>query len=79
MKAVVAAMSPAARRGSAFGIFNMSFGIFWFAGSALMGVLYDVSIPSLVAFSMVVQLLAIPLMLLVMRRYRAAHGKDHTA
>ncbi|WP_211219483.1 MFS transporter [Desulfovibrio aminophilus] len=77
MKAVVAAMSPAARRGSAFGVFNMSFGVFWFAGSALMGVLYDMSIPALVSFSVVVQFLAIPLMLLVMRRHRASTSAGH--
>jgi MFS family permease len=59
-KAAVTSMSPADRRGTAFGIFNMSFGIAWFVGSAVMGILYDVSIPALVAFSVLVQLLAIP-------------------
>lgn len=67
MKAIVAAMSPAARRGTAFGVFNMSFGIFWFAGSALMGWLYDVSIPLLVVFSVAIQLLSIPLLMRVIR------------
>lgn len=67
MKAAVAAMSPADRRATAFGTFNLSFGIFWFLGSALMGVLYDFSIPVLVAFSMAVQFLGIPLMVAVLR------------
>lgn len=67
MKAAVAAMSPAVRRGTAFGTFNMSFGIFWFLGSALMGVLYDFSPRLLAAFSVAAQLAALPLLVGVMR------------
>jgi len=68
MKAAVAAMSPADRRATAFGTFNMNFGIFWFLGSALMGVLYDRSIAALLLFSVSIQLLAIPLFAAVIRR-----------
>ena len=68
MKAAVASMAPADRRGTAFGTFNMNFGIFWFLGSALMGVLYDRSISALILFSVSVQLLAIPLLVAVIRR-----------
>jgi predicted MFS family arabinose efflux permease len=39
----------------------MAFGVFWFVGSALMGLLYDHSLLALVVFSVVVQLLAVPL------------------
>lgn len=67
MKAAVAAMSPVARRGTAFGTFNMSFGVFWFLGSALMGVLYDFSPLLLAAFSVAAQLAALPLLVSVMR------------
>jgi MFS family permease len=67
MKATVAAMSPTARRGTAFGTFNMSFGVFWFLGSALMGVLYDFSPRLLAAFSVASQLAAVPLLVGVMR------------
>lgn len=63
LKAVVAALSPAQRRGTAFGIYNLGFGVFWFLGSALMGVLYDRSLPWLVAFSVVVQFAAVPLLI----------------
>jgi MFS family permease len=70
MKAAVAAMSPASRRGTAFGLFNMSFGIFWFLGSATMGVLYDFSMSALIAFSVTVQLLSIPLLMLVTKWLR---------
>lgn len=65
MRAVVAEMIPAERRGTGYGIFNTGYGVFWFLGSALMGVLYDISIPSLIAFSMVAQLASIILLLIV--------------
>lgn len=65
MRATVAEMVAAERRGSAYGIFNTGFGVFWFLGSALMGILYDVSIPALIVFSMVMQMLSIPLLILV--------------
>jgi MFS family permease len=61
MRAGVAEMVAADRRGTAYGFFNAGYGLFWFLGSALMGVLYDTSINALVLFAVVVQLLAIPL------------------
>jgi len=70
MKAAVAGMVSPDRRGSAFGIFNTGYGIAWFLGSALMGVLYDVSVSALVTFSVVIQLAAIPVLLWVSRRAR---------
>ena len=69
MRAAVADMSSADRRGTAYGIFNAGYGIFWFAGSAFMGWLYDRSIAGLVVFSVATQLIAIPLILLASRRF----------
>ncbi len=43
------------KRGTAFGAFNGVYGVLWFAGSAMMGLLYDHSIPALVAFGVVAQ------------------------
>ena len=40
--------------------FNTGYGIFWFFGSALMGILYDISLISLIVFSVVAQLASIP-------------------
>lgn len=65
MRAIIANMVAKNKRASAFGIFNCGFGIFWFLGSVLMGYLYDVSITSLVLFSVGIQLLAVPLLLYV--------------
>jgi MFS family permease len=70
MRAAIAEMVPMDRRGSAYGIFNAGFGILWFLGSALMGILYDISIPSLIVFSVVVQLASIPLLLSVRKEPR---------
>lgn len=60
MRAIVAELVPSNKRGTAYGIFNTFFGIFWFLGSALMGYLYDISLSFLVAFSVLAQLAAIP-------------------
>jgi predicted MFS family arabinose efflux permease len=60
LRAAVAPMVSAARRATAYGIFNAAFGVAWFAGSAAMGVIYDQSIGALVAFCIGMQLLSIP-------------------
>ena len=44
------------KRGSAFGAFNGVFGIIWFLGSAIMGLLYAHSLMALVVFGMLAQL-----------------------
>jgi MFS family permease len=67
MRAAVAEMAAPDKRGTAYGIFNTGFGLFWFGGSALMGFLYDVSLPALIIFSVVIQVAAIPLFWLVGR------------
>jgi len=61
--AAVAHMVPRERRGSAYGIFTAAYGLSWFAGSAIIGILYDVSLPALIAFSMAAQVAAIPALL----------------
>jgi len=69
MRAAIAGMVSMDRRGSAYGIFNTGYGIFWFLGSALMGILYDSSIHTLVVFSIISQLASIPLFLLVRKEH----------
>lgn len=61
LKAAVTSMVPKASRATGYGIFECSFGAFWFLGSWLLGVLYDVSIPAMIAVSIAAQLAAIPL------------------
>ena len=67
MRAAIAGFVPADRRGSAYGVFNGGYGLFWFLGSALIGILYDTSIPWLVIFSVAMQVASIPMFLLVRR------------
>ncbi len=61
LKAAVTSMVPKASRATGYGIFECSFGVFWFLGSWLMGVLYDASVPAMIAVSVAAQLAAIPL------------------
>lgn len=56
------------RRATAFGLFHTVFGVFWFAGSALMGFLYDQSLIGVVIFSVVAQAAALPLFWVAARR-----------
>ncbi len=60
MKAAVAEFSSPDRRATAFGVYHLFFGVAWFAGSTLMGVLYDFSLTGLIGFSLLLQLSAIP-------------------
>ncbi|MCH4155694.1 MAG: MFS transporter [Muribaculaceae bacterium] len=61
LKAAVTTMVPKSSRATGYGLFECSFGIFWFLGSWLIGILYDFSIPVMVSVSLVAQLAAIPL------------------
>jgi predicted MFS family arabinose efflux permease len=76
VRAAIAVMIPPERRGTAYGLFNGVYGIAWFAGSALMGVLYDVAIPWLIAFSVASQLAAVPILYAVRQELRAA-SREH--
>nr|WP_299041308.1 MFS transporter [uncultured Thermosynechococcus sp.] len=62
VRAIVANLVPPERRGSAYGIFSTGYGLAWFLGSLLMGVLYDHSLGLLVLASVVLQLLGLPLL-----------------
>jgi MFS family permease len=66
--AAVATMVPKQRRPSAYGIFTAGYGVSWFVGSAAIGFLYDISVPTLIAFSVAVELAAIPLFIVVQRK-----------
>jgi MFS family permease len=68
--AAVAPMVPPQRRASAFGLFTAGYGIFWFLGSAAIGILYDLAVPLSIAFCVVTQLAAIPIFVWVGRRYQ---------
>ncbi len=64
LKAVLSHVVHAERRSTAFGLFDTGFGVAWFAGTPLMGLLYDKYLPGVVIFSVVLQLAALPLFFL---------------
>ena len=68
LKAAIAGMVPIERRGSAFGIFHTGYGVAWFLGSALMGIFYDFEINFVILFSITMQLAAIPVLFLVIKK-----------
>lgn len=70
--AAVAPMVPPGRRASAFGLFTAGYGVFWFLGSAAIGVLYDLSVPAVIAFCVVAEIAALPFFFWVGQRYRIA-------
>jgi predicted MFS family arabinose efflux permease len=67
LNAGVARLVSDSARANAFGVFSAVFGIAWFAGSAVLGALYDVSLPLLVGVSIAAELLAIIPLVLVVR------------
>lgn len=73
LRAIMADLAPAGKVATVFGWFNTVFGIAWFAGSAVMGALYQISLLWLIVFSMIMQLAAISLFVMVSMKQR--HGK----
>jgi MFS family permease len=63
--AAVATMVPAQRRPSAYGLFTAGYGVAWFIGSAITGMLYDLSITGVVIFCVALQVAALPIFLKV--------------
>jgi hypothetical protein len=70
--ALVAGVLAHRRRATAFGLYDLLFGLAWFAGSAISGLLLDKSVTALVLFSVVLQLGAIPFFTLSSKRPTAA-------
>jgi predicted MFS family arabinose efflux permease len=68
--AVISPMVGARRRASAYGLFTAVYGIFWFSGSVIIGVLYDISLPAVIAFCALTQFAAVPMFIWVDRRRR---------
>ena len=55
LRAAIPQMVPAERRATAYGVFHTAFGVSWFAGSAAMGYLYDLSLAGLIGLSAALQ------------------------
>ncbi len=59
-QAMLTGVIPPQTRSTAFGLFDTGYGIAWFLGSAIMGLLYDRSIVAVALFSVSLQLAALP-------------------
>jgi predicted MFS family arabinose efflux permease len=62
LQAMLTHVIPPQKRSTAFGLFDTGYGIAWFVGSAVMGLLYDKSIVAVALFSLILQLAAIPIL-----------------
>jgi predicted MFS family arabinose efflux permease len=60
MRATISRLAPQQRRATAFGIMNAVYGVAWFLGSVLLGILYDSSILAVVLTSALLQAAALP-------------------
>jgi MFS family permease len=72
--AAVAMIVPRQRRPSAYGTFTAGYGIFWFLGSMVLGMLYDFSVNAVVIFSVALQLIAVPVFLNLRKRISLARN-----
>jgi len=64
LQAMLTDVIPPEKRSTAFGLFDTGFGIAWFLGSAIMGLLYDKSILAVALFSVILQVAAIPVLII---------------
>jgi predicted MFS family arabinose efflux permease len=67
-QAMLTHVIPGEKRSTAFGLFDTGFGVAWFLGSAMMGLLYDKSVVAVALFSTILQLAAIPVIFVANRR-----------
>ena len=64
LQAMLTGVIAPQKRSTAFGLFDTGYGIAWFLGSAAMGLLYGKSIVALALFSVILQLAALPILLI---------------
>jgi MFS family permease len=62
MRAAIADLTPVSKRGSAYGIFNVVYGLSWLLGSTVMGLLYGIGVAYIISFSVVLESCAILLL-----------------
>jgi MFS family permease len=59
MKSAIADLTPLKIRGTGYGIFNTAYGLAVFIGSAITGLIYDISISAVITISVAVEIAAI--------------------
>jgi len=68
LQAMLTGVIPPQKRSTAFGLFDTGFGVAWFLGSVMMGLLYDKSVVAVALFSTILQLAAIPVIFIANRQ-----------
>ena len=71
MRAAIADLTSTGKRGTGYGVFNAAYGMAMFGGSVLSGFLYDLSVPALVAVTLLTELASLPVFLMILRSNRA--------
>jgi hypothetical protein len=75
LRAGVAKILPAAKRGVGFGALNAVLGIAWFIGGSALGSLYNVGYWYLVSFSVALEICSIPPFILLIKRMKRYQAK----
>lgn len=74
--AVVGATVPSARRASTHGLFTAGYGVAWFLGSLIIGVLYTAGMPAVVGFTLACEVAALPLLAAVRRLHLGSRAAN---
>ena len=74
MRAALAEMIPTEKRGVAYGFFNTVYGLAWFAGSFVMGIIYGFSPMLMVTISVILELSAAFLIFINRHSLEHSHG-----
>jgi len=75
LKAVVAKIVPKEKRATGYGIFSSVFGLSWFLGSLVVGLLYDFSLTWIVIFTVAMQLMSIITLLILINLNKKAQNQ----
>lgn len=73
MRAAIADLTHITKRGTAYGIFNALYGLAWFLGSVVVGVLYDRAALFIPVFVVATQVVSMPVLFFI--RKFASNGK----
>ena len=68
-QAMLTGVIPPQKRSTAFGLFDTGYGIAWFLGSVVMGLLYEKSILAVALFSVCLQLAALPFFFIANKKH----------
>lgn len=78
LKAVISSIVSKEKRATAYGIFYSVFGLAWFLGSTLIGIVYDFSILAIVIYSFVMEVGAVLLLFVFSRTQKKTQIQKET-